>query len=110
MKKIMFVLFSAALSFAVISASAQTPGQDTTKTSTQGQGSQGTQDKVKIRQGELPQSVRDAITNDKNGEYTGWQIGEAYSNSKDNSYSVELKKGTEARIVKFDARGNKVEE
>lgn len=107
MKKIMFVLFSVALSFAVISASAQTPGQDTTKTSTP---DQGTQDKVKVRQGELPQPVKDAITNDKSGEYKGWQIGEAYRNSKDNTYSVELKKGTEARIVKFDARGNKIEE
>jgi hypothetical protein len=109
MKKIMFVLFSASLSFAVISASAQdqTPNQDST--STPGY-AQGTQDKVKIKQNELPQAIRDAIINDKNKEYAGWQIGDAYRMSKDNTYSVQLKKGTEARTVKFDARGNKIEE
>ena len=117
MKKIMFVLFSASLSFAVISASAQsqTPRQDSTKTTPSSPSSspsygQGTQDRTKIKQNELPQAVRDAIINDKNQEYSGWQIGDSYRSSKDNTYSVELKKGTEARTVKFDARGNKIEE
>ena len=123
MKKIMFVLFSASLSFAVISASAQsqTPRQDSTRTNpsqsptqspTNNQGSQGqgNQDRTKIKQNELPQAVRDAIINDKNQEYSGGQIGDSYRSTKDNTYSVELKKGTEARTVKFDARGNKIEE
>jgi hypothetical protein len=97
----------------VVAANAQV---DTTST-TQGQGStQGVQteddkysDKEAIAVSELPSIVRDQL---QGQDYSGWTTGSVYRKEKEGKtfYAVEMKKGEETKMVKFDAQGNKVKE
>lgn len=66
-------------------------------------------DKVKIQPEDLPEAIKDAIDDD-NDSYEGWQIDAAYHYTKTDVYEVELKKGSESKMVKFDAEGNIIED
>lgn len=89
--------------------------QDTTSTN-QGAGSSGYNaekdsytDKESIPTAELPSIVTEQL---QSQDYTGWSVGQAYRKEKDGKtiYAVELMKGDEKKMVKFDAQGNKIKE
>ncbi|NJO69069.1 MAG: hypothetical protein HC830_07090 [Bacteroidetes bacterium] len=59
-------------------------------------------DKVKITYEELPQAVKDELTNN----YKDWQAGDVYKVSGTNEYySIELKKDAETKTVNLDKDG-----
>ena len=63
-------------------------------------------DKAKIKSEELPEAVKKSL---EAQEYRGWLIDAAYHVKSTDSYEVELKNGAEAKTVKFDKDGKKVE-
>ena len=63
-------------------------------------------DKAKIKSEELPEAVKKTL---EAQEYRGWLIDAAYHVKSTDSYEVELKNGAEAKTVKFDKDGKKVE-
>jgi hypothetical protein len=67
------------------------------------------QDKEAIAVAELPQNIRDQV---QGQDYSGWTVGKAFRKVKDGKtfYAVELTQGSEKKMVKFDAQGNKVKE
>ena len=108
MKKFLFAFsFMLAAAFAV-------NAQDTTAVD-QGAGSSGYKtedsysDKEAISTADLPSIVTEQL---QGTDYTGWTIGQAYRKEKDGKqvYAVELMKGDEKKMVKFDAQGNKLKE
>ena len=64
------------------------------------------EDKMKIKSEELPEAVKKSL---EAQEYRGWLIDAAYHVKSTDSYEVELKNGAEAKTVKFDKDGKKVE-
>jgi hypothetical protein len=101
---------------AVIGVNAQdtdTQDQASTRTETQDQASQDYQnefsDKEAIAATELPASISEQL---QGQDYSGWTMGNVYKKEKDGEtfYAVEMKSGTETKVVKFDAQGNKVKE
>ncbi len=110
MKKLMFA-FCLMLGGAVA-----VNAQDTTSTSTQGTESQSQyQDTDKYDQkdvvptSELPQKVQEQL---QSQDYTGWTVSNAYRKEKEGKtmYAVEMRNGSEKKMVKFDADGNKLKE
>ena len=67
------------------------------------------QDMQPIASSELPASIQTSL---QGQDYSGWTVANAFKKEKDGKtmYSVELKKGTETKKVKFDADGNVVKE
>ena len=63
-------------------------------------------DKTKIKSEELPEAIKKTL---EAQEYRGWLIDAAYHVKSTDSYEVELKNGAEAKTVKFDKDGKKVE-
>ena len=63
-------------------------------------------EKMKIKSEELPEAVKKTL---EAQEYRGWLIDAAYHIKSTDSYEVELKNGAEAKTVKFDKDGKKVE-
>jgi hypothetical protein len=63
-------------------------------------------EKTKIKSEELPEAVKKTL---EAQEYRGWLIDAAYHVKSTDSYEVELKNGAEAKTVKFDKDGKKVE-
>jgi hypothetical protein len=114
MKKLFFAVCMLLISAAAVNA------QDTTSTG-QGAGSSGysTNDaskgsgeyteKESINVSELPSIVSEQLNGN---EYSGWTMGNAYRKEKDGKtmYAVEMTKGAEKKMVKFDAQGNKLME
>ncbi|MBT1689930.1 hypothetical protein [Dawidia soli] len=114
MKKAMF-------GFCLLLGSAvATYAQDTTSTSRSSDQYRSTQqdkqkdkdeytDKEVIATSDLPQRVRDQI---QGQDYSGWTVSKAYRKTKDGKtmYAVELMQGSDKKIVKFDAQGNKLKE
>jgi hypothetical protein len=108
MKKLMF-----AFCF-MLGAAIAVNAQDTTSTK-QGAGSSGYNtetdytDKEAIASTELPSIVTEQL---QSQDYVGWTVGQAYRKEKDGKtvYAVELMKGDEKKMVKFDAQGNKIKE
>jgi uncharacterized membrane protein YkoI len=66
-------------------------------------------DKEAIASTELPSLVTEQL---QGQDYTGWTAGQAFRKEKDGKtvYAVELMKGDEKKMVKFDAQGNKIKE
>jgi len=64
------------------------------------------EEKTKIKSEELPEAVKKSL---EAQEYRGWLIDAAYHVKSTDSYEVELKNGAEAKTVKFDKDGKKVE-
>ena len=67
------------------------------------------QDKQAIATSELPASIQASL---QGNDYSGWTVGTAHKKEKDGKtfYAVELTKGSEKKMVKFDADGNVVKE
>jgi hypothetical protein len=66
-------------------------------------------DKEVIATSDLPQRVREQI---QGQDYSGWTVSKAYRKTKEGKtmYAVELMQGSDKKIVKFDAQGNKLKE
>jgi len=66
-------------------------------------------DKEVIAVNDLPQNIRDQV---QGQDYTGWTVNKAYRKMKDGKtmYAVELTQGSQKKMVKFDAQGNKLKE
>jgi hypothetical protein len=113
MKKLMF-------GFCILLGSAvATYAQDTTSTSKSSDQYRSTQqdkqqkdeytDKEVIATSDLPKTVQDQI---QGQDYSGWTVSKAYRKTKEGKtmYAVELVQGSDKKIVKFDAQGNKLKE
>jgi hypothetical protein len=104
MKKLLFV-------FSMIIASAVAANaQDST--ATQGAGStmeKEYSDKESIAVTELPSIIQDQL---KSQDYSSWTVSNAYRKEKEGKtvYAVEMTSGSETKVVKFDAQGNKLKE
>jgi hypothetical protein len=64
-------------------------------------------DNQQIAVSELPEMIRASLTRE---DYIGWAVGNAFKKEKGGKiiYTVELKKGAETKMVKFDADGKKL--
>jgi hypothetical protein len=112
MKKVMF-------GFCILLGSAvATYAQDTTSTSKSSDQYRSTQqdkqkdeytDKEVIATSDLPKTVQDQI---QGQDYSGWTVSKAYRKTKEGKtmYAVELVQGSDKKMVKFDAQGNKLKE
>jgi|GEM_PF-1377932 len=115
MKKLMFGFFVLLGSAAGVYAQDSTATRSSAAYTTPTTQTQPAQDKDKydekeaIAVSELPQKVQTSI---QGKDYTGWNVGKAYKKQKDGKtfYAVELMNGSERKMVKFDAQGNKVKE
>jgi hypothetical protein len=109
MKKLLFAIaFVTAGSVAALaqdSASVATPAPAQPSTEMQSPD----QDKQAIATSELPASIQASL---QGTDYSGWTVSNAHKKEKDGKtmYSVELTKGSETKMVKFDADGNVVKE
>jgi hypothetical protein len=65
-----------------------------------------TDEKVKISVEELPDAIKNVLENDS---YKGWSVESAYYNKTKDLYEVEVRKGTESKIIKFTKDGSIVE-
>lgn len=63
-------------------------------------------EKVKITKEELPAAVKKTLEGDA---YKGWTIEEVFHNKTKDSYELSVKKGAEARTLKFNKDGSVVE-
>jgi len=99
MKNVVFVfavLFGVILSnIAVVSAGTETPYEMDAQ-----------EEKVKIKPEELPAAVRTTLQSE---DYTGWTIDNAYKYPVSGTFEVQMKKGGESRVFKFDKDGKKIE-
>jgi hypothetical protein len=66
-------------------------------------------DNQQISVSELPEIIRASLTRE---DYIGWAVGNAFKKQKGGKtiYMVELNKGGETKMVKFDADGKKINE
>ena len=66
-------------------------------------------DKDAISATELPAPIQDKL---KSQDYSGWMISKAFKKEKDGKtmYAVEIKNGSETKMVKFDSEGNVLKE
>jgi hypothetical protein len=60
------------------------------------------EEKTKIKEEELPEAVKTALKGDT---YKDWTVSAAYTVKSTSQYEVELKKGIETKVVKFDKDG-----
>jgi hypothetical protein len=109
MKKLLFAIaFMTAGSVAVLAQEAQ-PKEPQTPPSTELQTPPSTDDQDKDKQAiatsELPANIQASL---QGQDYSGWTVANAYKKEKDGKtfYAVELTKGSEKKMVKFDADGN----
>src|SRR5688572_20949522 len=107
MKKLLFALaFMTAGSVAVLAReTAPAATQPAPSTEMQSQD----QDKQAIATSELPASIQASL---QGNDYSGWTVANAHKKEKEGKtfYAVELTKGSEKKMVKFDADGNIVKE
>lgn len=107
MKKLMFGFF------VLLGSAAGVYAQDTTSTTSPNRDAYRTQEqydeKEAIAVSDLPQKVQASV---QSKDYTGWNVSKAYRKQKEGKtfYAVELMKGSDKKIVKFDAQGNKIKE
>jgi hypothetical protein len=103
MIKLLFTFFVACIcaitTFAQDTTSAATPTPPGTEHQKNGES--------QIAISELPETIRASLTRQ---DYIGWAVGNAFKKEKGGKtvYSVEMKKGSETRILKFDADGKKL--
>ena len=62
-------------------------------------------EKVKIKKSDLPEAVQTTLKGD---EYKGWDVSEAYVYKETETYEVEVKKGTESKVLKFNKDGKSI--
>ena len=113
MKKLLFAIaFMTAGSVAVLAQEAQPKEQEpqTPPTEVQAPPSSDYQSQDQdrgqaIATSELPANIQAAL---QGQDYSGWTVASAYKNEKDGktTYSVELSKDQEKKIINFDADGN----
>jgi hypothetical protein len=111
MKKVMFG-FCLLLGSAVATYAQDTTSTSASKSSDQYRTAQQKDeytDKEVIATSDLPQRVREQI---QGQDYSGWTVSKAYRKTKEGKtmYAVELTQGSDKKIVKFDAQGNKLKE
>ncbi|MEY4931554.1 MAG: hypothetical protein RI909_2278 [Bacteroidota bacterium] len=63
-------------------------------------------EKVKIKKEDLPVAVKKTLEGDA---YKGWAIEEVFHNKTKDSYELSVKKGAEARTLKFNKDGSEIE-
>jgi hypothetical protein len=99
MKKIFFATVIGVCSWGAVSAQrVQNPNE---------QGGQvQTDEKIKISVEELPDAIKNVLENDS---YKGWSVEAAQYNKTKDLYEVEVRKGTESKIIKFTKDGSIVE-
>lgn len=111
MKKVIFAMCF--MMGAAVAANAQvtpTPTERGTQTeSHQYQRDKDYTDKERIEASELPANITSSL---EGQDYSGWNVGNAFKKEKDGEtfYAVEVNKGSETKMIKFDAQGNKVKE
>ena len=104
MKKLFLALFmcaSAAAAFAQESSTeAQKPASEYKDSA---------KDMQAVALSELPAAVTASL---QGQDYSGWTVGKAFKKEKDGKtiYKVELTNGSETKMVKLDADGNKLKE
>ena len=64
------------------------------------------EERTQIDVSEIPSTITEAIAK---GEYKDWFITNAYVLKPSGNYEVELAKGDEVLVLKYDAEGNLVE-
>lgn len=94
----------------IIASAVAANAQDST--ATQGAGStmeKEYSDKESIAVTELPSIIQDQL---KSQDYSSWTVSNAYRKEKEGKtvYAVEMTSGSETKVVKFDAQGNKLKE
>jgi hypothetical protein len=123
MKKLLFAIaFMTAGSVAVLaqdstSITPQTPPSSETQTApstdqtapTSDQSADQDKDKQAISTSELPANIQASL---QGQDYSGWTVASASKMEKEGKtfYGVELTKGSEKKMVKFDSDGNLVKE
>lgn len=60
-------------------------------------------DKEKIDPAQLPDPVKQTLGSE---EFSGWAINAAYKLASTGNFEVELKKGSQSKVVKLDKDGN----
>src|SRR5688572_31014524 len=107
MKKLLFAIaFMTVGSVAVLAQEATpAPAQPSTELQSEDQD----KDKQPIATSELPANIQASL---QGQDYSGWTVGSAFKHETEGKtfYSVELTKGDEKKMVKFDADGNIVKE
>jgi hypothetical protein len=116
MKKLLFAIaFMTAGSVAVLaqdstSITPQTPPSSETQTApSSDQSADQDKDKQAISTSELPANIQASL---QGQDYSGWTVASASKMEKEGKtfYGVELTKGSEKKMVKFDSDGNVVKE
>jgi hypothetical protein len=120
MKKVMFALFALLGSVAFVNAQDSTSTEGQNKIKDQAEMQDQSQDRVKIKSQDLPESVKKAL---EGQDYRGWLVNAVYKSrtaSKDPNatagsygkdlYVVELKNGAQTKTVRFDGDGKKIDE
>jgi hypothetical protein len=112
MKKLFFAIcfaMGATVAVQAQDSTATTPAPTESQNYNQNQDQDEWNDKEPIAVAELPAAIRQQL---QGTDYSGWTTGKAYRKVKDGKtwYAVELTKGGETKIVKFDSDGNKVKE
>lgn len=64
-------------------------------------------DKVKLKNEELPETVKTTLKGDA---YKDWTISAAYHVKSSNQFEIELKKDNETKTIKLDKDGNLITE
>jgi len=101
MKKVIFTVAALATDIAFANAQAIAPAQEASTVS-----SVQAVERVKIKPEELPDAIKTTLKGD---DYKGWTASTAYHDTVKNIYEVELRKGSETKLLKFDADGKKVD-
>jgi hypothetical protein len=104
MKKLFLALCMCATAAA---AFAQESSTDATKQQPATEYKDDAKDMQAVAANELPAPVTAAL---QGQDYSGWTIGKAFKKEKDGKtiYKVELTNGSETKMVKLDADGNKL--
>lgn len=101
MKKVLFTVAALAAGMAFATAQTIAPAQEASTVS-----SVQAVERVKIKPEELPDAIKTTLKGD---DYKGWTTSTAYHDTAKNIYEVELRKGSETKLLKFDADGKKVD-
>jgi len=99
MKKVIFAIVAGVMSVGAVQVAKAQAAPKATETAQ-------TDEKVKIKVEELPDAIKTALGGDA---YKGWSANSAFYNKTKDIYEVDVKKGTEAKTLKFTKDGSIVE-
>ena len=99
MKKVIFAIVAGVMSVGAVQVAKAQAAPKATETAQ-------TDEKVKIKVEELPDAIKTALGGDA---YKGWSANSAFYNKTKDIYEVDVKKGTEAKTLKFTKDGTIVE-